>query len=86
METYYDELKSKPQLAAEPTTGKLIEVLYRMCELFSQVYLIIDGLDECDKPVDSIVESLVIISLSQRRKIISMSLVSRDEVPIRQHV
>ncbi|KAH6898097.1 hypothetical protein B0T10DRAFT_577585 [Thelonectria olida] len=86
LEEYYDELKSGYQVVFEPSTKRLTEVLHQMCALYGRVYFVIDGLDECGDHVEATVRSLVDLTLSQSNEIISLALVSRDEIPIRHQV
>jgi hypothetical protein len=55
-----------------------------MCKIFTQVYLIVDGLDECGDEVESTVDDLVSLSLADANHNIYLFLLSRDEFMIRQ--
>ncbi|KAH6889172.1 hypothetical protein B0T10DRAFT_572550 [Thelonectria olida] len=53
LEDYYDQLHIDSHLPGEPEVGGLIDVIRKMLGLFLQVYVIVDGLDECGSEVDS---------------------------------
>ncbi|RSL75369.1 hypothetical protein CEP51_010926 [Fusarium floridanum] len=83
LEAYHEELQSN-QIRGLPTTPGLVQTLYAMCEVFTQVYLIVDGLDECGDEVESTVDDLVSLSLADENHTIHLFLLSRDEFIIRQ--
>jgi hypothetical protein len=83
LEEYHDELQSN-HIRELPTTPGLVQTLYAMCKIFTQVYLIVDGLDECGDEVESTVDDLVSLSLADANHNIHLFLLSRDEFMIRQ--
>ncbi|RSL54786.1 hypothetical protein CEP53_007326 [Fusarium sp. AF-6] len=83
LEAYHDELQSN-QIRGLPTTPGLVQTLYTMCKIFTQAYLIVDGLDECGDEVESTVNDLVSLSLADANHNIHLFLLSRDEFIIRQ--
>ncbi|RSL96101.1 hypothetical protein CEP52_011687 [Fusarium oligoseptatum] len=83
LEAYHEELQSN-HIRGLPTTLGLVQTLYTMCKTFTQVYLIVDGLDECVDEVESTVDDLVSLSLADANHNIHLFLLSRDEFVIRQ--
>ncbi|WAO87282.1 Hypothetical protein NCS54_00458700 [Fusarium falciforme] len=63
LEEYHDELQSN-HIRELPTTPGLVQTLYAMCKIFTQVYLIVDGLDEYGGEVESTVDDLVSLFLA----------------------
>ncbi|KAH7176955.1 hypothetical protein EDB81DRAFT_676006 [Dactylonectria macrodidyma] len=86
LESYHDELRSNLHLQGEPEPERLIGILHQMCSSFSQVYLIIDGLDECDDQVETNLKNLVSLAVREDQEKISIALLSRDELQIRHQV
>jgi hypothetical protein len=86
LQKYHDKLYSSRHLSTEPTTDKLIEILSRLCDCFSQVHIVVDGLDECGGQTGASVKCLAKLALAPGRKLISLALLSRNEVEIRQEV
>ncbi|KPM46456.1 hypothetical protein AK830_g205 [Neonectria ditissima] len=86
LEEYHDELRSNHHLPGQPTTPQLIQTLHQMCASLNQVYLIVDGLDECGSDVESTVDSLISLCLLDANDNINLALLSREESPIRQRV
>ncbi|CAJ0554858.1 Ff.00g133710.m01.CDS01 [Fusarium sp. VM40] len=84
LEAYYKELHPSPHLPMPPKTSRLIEVLHDICRVFSRVYLIVDGLDECGDHTDETVRSMLRVSLATANKNINVALLSRDELMIRE--
>jgi hypothetical protein len=57
-----------------------------MSILFNRVYIIIDGLDECDNEVEENVQCLLALGRdSNIKKQVNIALLSRDEVFIREN-
>ncbi|KAM5350409.1 hypothetical protein ACJ41O_006914 [Fusarium nematophilum] len=83
LEEYHDESQTS-HIRGLITTPGLSQALHAMCKVFTQVYLIVDGLDECGNEVESTVDDLVSLSLADRNDNIHLSLLSRDEFMIRQ--
>ncbi|KAM5343515.1 hypothetical protein ACJ41O_012052 [Fusarium nematophilum] len=83
---YYDELRSNRHFPADPSVARLIEVVQDMRTSFTQVYLVVDGLDECGDHVETSVEILVDLASSSNDDTINLALLSRDETPIRERV
>ncbi|GAP89886.1 putative ankyrin repeat protein [Rosellinia necatrix] len=84
LEEDHQELYSQKPLAAEPSLGRLLKSFERMCRLFDQVFVIVDGLDECDN--DEILLTLLQLSLNKCSGSISMMLLGRDVVHIRDRL
>ncbi|RSL55640.1 hypothetical protein CEP53_007043 [Fusarium sp. AF-6] len=84
LEQYYEELHPARGLNKPADTDELVRIMEKICNIFSQVIIIIDGLDECADGVYEVVEALC--DLSDLTTTTSMALISRDEVEIRQAV
>ncbi|KAI0103982.1 ankyrin repeat-containing domain protein [Nemania sp. FL0031] len=84
LEEYYQELISQKNLATEPSLQKLLKVFETMCQLFDQVFVVVDGLDECE--TDEVVCNLSQLSLKMNSASITTLLLSRDEVHIRDQL
>lgn len=77
---YFDELHPSNGLYGAPSTTGLIEVLEDMTQLFDQVLLVVDGVDECGTSTDEVLSILTTISALPNS---SMAILSRDEGNIR---
>ncbi|CAH0044469.1 unnamed protein product [Clonostachys solani] len=87
LETYYNGLRLGDSLPKDPTTKGLREVLSTMSTLFNRVYIIIDGLDECDNEVEENIQCLLTLAgNSNIKKQVNIALLSRDEVFIRENL
>ncbi|EWG53640.1 hypothetical protein FVEG_17152 [Fusarium verticillioides 7600] len=53
LEEYHDQLFSSHHLSSKPTAEMLIQILHRICACFTRVYIIVDGIDECDNRVEA---------------------------------
>lgn len=84
LEQAYDDLDSSHFLSREPTDDMLVETLDKMCALFNQVYLVVDGLDECGVQVENTIRKLLSLVDHNDNKIINAAFLSRDELPIRE--
>ncbi|KAI1371926.1 ankyrin repeat-containing domain protein [Hypoxylon crocopeplum] len=63
LEEYYEELRSHKHLLGDPSPDRLLEVLARMSSFFDQVFVVVDGLDECDTHTDDVVKNELHIRL-----------------------
>ncbi|KAF4855951.1 Vegetative incompatibility protein HET-E-1 [Colletotrichum siamense] len=81
LEEYYSELHPEKGLARSPDTNDLIRIIVSMAQNFEQVYMVVDGLDECQDNTNEVVEALREIAQSSEE--ISMALLSRNEDNIR---
>ncbi|KAM0354400.1 hypothetical protein ACHAPU_001444 [Fusarium lateritium] len=86
LQKFHDALYSDRYLSTEPTTDKLIEILICLCACFRRVHLVVDGLDECGDQAVSSVKCLAKLALFDNEDIISLAMLSRDEVMIRQEL
>lgn len=84
VEKYYKELAFQKPLAAEPSLQKLLTVFDTMVRMFDQVFVVVDGLDECE--TDEVVRSLSQLSFKKNSASISTLLLSRDVVHIRDQL
>ncbi|KAK1852273.1 hypothetical protein CCHR01_05087 [Colletotrichum chrysophilum] len=81
LEEYYSELHPEKGLTRSPNKEYLIRIIVLMAESFEQVYMVIDGLDECQDNIEEVVDALCEIARSSDE--ISMALLSRNEDNIR---
>lgn len=82
LQEHYQELHPARGLNKPADVDELVRVTASMCNLFSQVIIVVDGLDECG---DSMLEALeTLCDLADLASTTSMALVSRNEVEIRQ--
>ena len=84
LEKYHQELVSQKPLAAEPSLKRLLSVFTTVATMFDQVFVVVDGLDECE--TDEIVRNLSQLSSKRRHTLITTLLLSRDVVHIRDHL
>lgn len=84
LERYFQELHPEHGLQRRPTVSGLQAVLIDMVKLFSHVYLVVDGIDECGENVDDILDALLEIVTASKN--ISTAFLSRDEHDIRTHL
>ncbi|CAI0650061.1 unnamed protein product [Colletotrichum noveboracense] len=84
LERYYNELHPINGLPKQPTRKALQKLLRSILELFDHIYLVVDGLDECGKPTDEVVECL--FDISEDADNVSIALLSRDEDEIRSRL
>lgn len=83
LQEYHDQLFSSHHLSTKPTAEIPTQILHRICACFTRVYIIVDGIDECDNRVEANVKCLAELALSQGDDVINMALFSRDESIIR---
>lgn len=81
LKNYDIELRPQHQLRRSPEVQELIELLRNMSEFFEDVRLIVDGIDECNENAGEVARELR--SLGNDHAVISMCLLSRDELDIR---
>jgi hypothetical protein len=81
LEKYHDDLNPSGALATVPDVDGLRSAIESMIKTFRQVFIIIDGLDECGDDMGSVTMSLTsLVSLEQPA---SVALFSRQESDIR---
>ncbi|KAF5540700.1 heterokaryon incompatibility protein het-E-1 [Fusarium mexicanum] len=83
LQEYHNQLFSTQYLSAKPTAEMLTQILHRICARFTRVYIIVDGIDECDNRVEANIKCLAELAMSQGNDVINMALFSRDESIIR---
>ncbi|VUC21708.1 unnamed protein product [Clonostachys rosea] len=87
LETYYNELYLGDSLPKQPNAKDLRGILSAMSTLFNRVYIIIDGLDECDNEVEENIQCLLALARDGNiQKQANIALLSRDEVFIRENL
>lgn len=84
MEQFYDELHPARDLNKQPDAEQLREKITEMSELFSQVIIVIDGLDECgdDSNISLLLE--ILLELTDYTTTVSMAIFSRNEYTVRK--
>ncbi|KAF4339492.1 hypothetical protein FBEOM_6613 [Fusarium beomiforme] len=81
LDAYYESLYPPEGLPRTADTDDLRAVISRMCEIFDQTIIVVDGLDECDDMTDEVVDNL--IQLADYSEGVSIALFSRDHYDIR---
>ncbi|KAF5525845.1 Vegetative incompatibility protein HET-E-1 [Colletotrichum aenigma] len=81
---YYDEMHPKHGLPRTPDISSLKVLLQRIFEVYDQAYLILDGLDECGRKTEDVIDTLV--DTFDEANNISLALLSRDEDGIRDRL
>ena len=81
LEQHYQSHNPQGGLPKAPSTESLCGVLHHMIKLYDRVFLIVDGIDECGKHTEDVLETLT--SVPEAIQNISMALLSRDEDNIR---
>ncbi|CAN9445364.1 unnamed protein product [Alternaria alternata] len=81
LKDYDNELRPQYQLQRSPEIEELIDLLRKMSDYFEDVRLIVDGIDECNEHAGEVASTLK--SLGDGHAVISMCLISRDELDIR---
>lgn len=84
LEQHYQSHNPQCGLPMEPSVESLSTVLQQMAKLYDHVYLTVDGIDECGKYTEEVLETLTMSS--QATDNISMALLSRDEDDIRDRL
>ncbi|KAF5609957.1 heterokaryon incompatibility protein het-E-1 [Fusarium subglutinans] len=65
LQEYHDQLFSNHHLSTKPTAEILTQILHRICACFTRVYIIVDGIDECDNRVEANIKCLAELAMSQ---------------------
>ncbi|KAG9185957.1 hypothetical protein G6011_02513 [Alternaria panax] len=82
LKAYDSRLRPEKQPQRSPEVEELISLLKEMSDVFEDVRLIVDGLDECNEHAGRVADTLRL--LGDGHATISMCLLSRDEVDIRE--
>ncbi|KAL0253403.1 hypothetical protein SLS55_010382 [Diplodia seriata] len=82
LEKYYDALNFPGKPSVSSAKPSLIHVLQNMSTYFSEVFIVIDALDECGQNVTAVTESLACLNAKDGCNIKTL-LLSRDEYAIR---
>ncbi|KAF6839174.1 ankyrin repeat protein [Colletotrichum plurivorum] len=84
LEAYYDALIAGNGLKGAPDTKGLQKLISKITVLYDKVYIIIDGLDECDNNVAEVAAGLT--ELIESCPPVSMAIFSRNEQEIREEL
>ncbi|KAI0599190.1 ankyrin [Biscogniauxia sp. FL1348] len=82
LEAYNAELNPSTSLPRKPSETGLAKIIGEMAKIYDQLFLIIDGLDECGKQTDDVLG--IISSICRNSDKTSVALLSRDELNIRE--
>jgi Cdc6-like AAA superfamily ATPase len=84
LKQYYDELRSGATLNRPPSTEKLIALIRELACLFTRVFLVIDGVDECGESGDLATSQVtrILSRLADDLDCISIAIISRREIGI----
>lgn len=85
LESYHEDLRAAHSLPRGSTVEGLTNVLKQIFGLFSQVYIIVDGLDECGDQAGPSVKAIRSLVHNHHHKV-NIALLSRDEVIIRERL
>lgn len=83
LSSYYDQLNTRDQMARSPKASELIDLIHEMVAYLEDVTIIVDGLDECGDESGNVAEMLHDVA-SAPQNAISMAILSRDEIVIRE--
>ena len=85
LQEYYQTCQSNGPLAKPPEAMALVETLERMNACFEGTYIIVDGLDECNKNTGDVTRALASMALATglAKGEVLITLLSRDEEDIR---
>jgi hypothetical protein len=84
LRTYHAALYPEHQLKRSPDTDELIVLLQAMSATFEDVRIVVDGLDECGDHAGEVIVALKFVISAHGT--ISLSLLSRDELGIREEL
>lgn len=82
LEEYYRELHPAQGIPNVPSLWRMREVLQEMIAFFNTVYMVIDGLDECDEFAREV--AIMLAETVQDEENLSLAVLSRDELVIRE--
>lgn len=82
LEEYYRELHPAQGIPNVPSLWRMREVLQEMVAFFNTVYMVIDGLDECDEFAREV--AIMLAETVQDEENLSLAVLSRDELVIRE--
>ncbi|RGP60303.1 hypothetical protein FLONG3_10911, partial [Fusarium longipes] len=77
LETYYQELHPERALTQSPDIDELRATISRMCEKFNHVFIILDGIDECQDETESVARTIE--DLANCTDNTSIAIFSREE-------
>ncbi|CAH0052216.1 unnamed protein product [Clonostachys solani] len=84
LQRYHEELHPPNRLTLSLDLSELRAVINRVSDVFSRVYLIVDGLDECGRATEDVVDILKELSNCATKE--SFAFFSRDHYDIRTHL
>lgn len=84
LEQYYKDLNPEIGLPRNPTIHGLQHTIRHMTSLFQQVYIVVDGIDECGDSTEDVLDTLC--DVAGHVDNIFMALLSRDEHHIRERL
>lgn len=84
LEDYYENLHPADGLPKKADADDLRALVGKMCELFEQALIVVDGIDECGDGMDEIAE--MVSDIASDSEIISLAVFSRDEAGIRRQL
>lgn len=83
LSSYYDQINTRDQIARSPKASELVDLIHEMASYLEDLTIIVDGLDECGDESGVVAEILHNVA-SAAQKNISMVVLSRDEISIRE--
>lgn len=82
----YEDLKLDNDLPVDPSANKLLEIISKMAACFDQVFIVVDGLDECETDDDDVAQILARLTALRVDSSITTALLSRDVIHIREQL
>lgn len=82
----YKEFMKDDHLPETPSIEKLQNTIRDICGVFDQVFIVVDGLDECGDHVERTTRMLASLCDDNLAKTMCLALLSRDEIFIRGHL
>ncbi|KAH7070026.1 hypothetical protein FB567DRAFT_564797 [Paraphoma chrysanthemicola] len=84
LKNLYSKLHSGHQVKRTPEAEELVQTLQTMSEVFEDVRIVVDGVDECGRTAGEV--SLALKLLAEGQVTISLCCLSRDELEIREEL
>lgn len=84
LQNYYNDLHPADGLPKKADSDDLRALVGRICELFNQVIVVVDGIDECGDSMNEVAEALSDLAITTNG--ISMAIFSRQDVAISRQI
>ncbi len=84
LQRYFDKLHSDNRVKGFPHPDALRALVTKMSQLYGQILIVVDGLDECRDSMGTVADALALLAIETPN--ISMALFSRDEYDVRERL